>query len=153
MKDSKRLSDRKKTYYQRHKNEEEFKEHRRKWAKDYRDTHPEVKKYQKAYAKKYYAANKKKLNAERKLYPDKTRNERVNRFKQKERNTLGKNYIIQLITRSGKIKKQDVTPYMISKRRKQIQQKRLARFPFSAQSSQQSFGAKHKTLRHSSNNS
>ncbi len=71
--------------------------------------------------------NKKKLNAERKLYPDKTRNERVNRFKQKERNTLGKNYIIQLITRSGKIKKQDVTPYMISKKRKQIQQKRLVR--------------------------
>ncbi|MEP6465709.1 MAG: hypothetical protein ABJB05_05365 [Parafilimonas sp.] len=127
MKKNDPLSDSKKTYYQRHKNEAEFKEHRRKWAQDYRDIHPEVKKYQKEYAKKYYAANRKELNAKRKLYPDKKRNERVNRFKQKERNTLGKNYIIQIITRTGKIKKQDVTPYMIIKRRKQIQQKRLTR--------------------------
>lgn len=121
-KSSKKLS-----YYQRHKNEEWFREHRRLWAQRYRAAHPELKAYHRAYAKKYYAANREVLNEKRKKYPDPTRNERVNRFKQKEGDRLGKAYIIQLLTRSGKLKKEDIRPYMIQKRRKQIQLKRAAK--------------------------
>ena len=112
------------SYYQQHKNEEWFKEHRRLWAKQYREAHPELKKYMREYHKAYYAANKETLNEYRKGYLDTTRNERVNRFKQKERDNLGDNYIIQILIRRGKIEKQDVTPAMIKKRREQILQKR-----------------------------
>ena len=115
---------RKNLYYQRHKDDPAFKEHRREWARAYRASHPEIKAYQRAYHKKYYAAHREELNAKRRQYEDKNRNERVNRFKQKERDNLGRNYIIALLTRSGKITKEDITPYMIAKRRKQILQKR-----------------------------
>ena len=115
------------SYYERHKDEEWFKEHRRQWAQQYRAAHPELKAYQRTYAKKYYQENKEWLNEKRKQYPDPTRNERVNRFKQKERDNLGKAYIIQLLTRSGKLNKEEVTPYMIQRRRKQIQVKRAAK--------------------------
>jgi hypothetical protein len=117
----------KKKYYEQRKNDPAFREHRRELARAYREAHPEVKEYQRKYAKKYYAANKERLNQQRKYYPDPTRNERVNRFKQQERNNLGKNYIISLLIRSGKIRKEDITPYMIAKRRKQILQKRALR--------------------------
>jgi hypothetical protein len=40
---------------------------------------------------------------------------------------LGRNYIIALLTRSGKVNKEAVTPYMIAKRRKQILAKRAAK--------------------------
>jgi hypothetical protein len=40
---------------------------------------------------------------------------------------LGKAYILQLICRNGKVKKEDVTPYMIKKRRMQILQKRAVK--------------------------
>ena len=117
----------KRSYYQRHKDEEWFKEHWRQWAQQYRDTHPETKEYHRAYAKKYYQANRERLNEKRRQYTDPTRNIRVNRFKKKERENLGKAYIIQLLTRSGKLKKEEVTPYMIQRRRKQIQVKRAAK--------------------------
>lgn len=118
---------RKDLYYERHKNDPAFKARRAAWARAYRAAHPEVKAYQRAYRKKYYAAHKDELNAKQRLYPDKTRNERVNKFKKREREALGRNYIIALITRSGKIKKEDVTPAMIAKRRRQIRAKRAAK--------------------------
>jgi len=112
------------SYYQQHKNEGWFKEHRRKLAQNYRDAHPEVKKYQKEYSKKYSVINRKALNEYRRTHPDPTRNERVNRFKKKEREELRDNYIIQLLTGTGKLKKEDVTRSLINKRRKQILLKR-----------------------------
>ncbi len=115
------------SYYQKHKDDPAFKEHRNSWAREYRKKHPEIKEYIKKYHIKYYVENKEALKEKCKSYPDPTRNERVNRFKQKERETLGKAYIIQLFTRSGKLKKSDITPYMIAKRRKQILEKRAAK--------------------------
>jgi hypothetical protein len=112
------------SYYQQHKNEEWFKEHRRKLAQNYRDTHPEVKGYQRKYQKKYFAENREALNEYRRKHPDPKRNERINRFKKKEREELRDNYIIQLLTGRGKLKKEDVTRAMINKRRKQIFLKR-----------------------------
>ena len=114
-------------FYQRHKDEESFIEHRNKWAAEYRKGHPEIKEYQKKYHKKYFQENKERLNEYRKELPDHTRNERVNRFKRKEREELGKNYIIQLLTRGGKFKREEITPKMISDRRKQIIKKRQLR--------------------------
>jgi hypothetical protein len=121
MKESKKQKD---TYYQRHKEDPAFKEHRNAWARAYRE---KIREYQREYQKAYFKAHREELNAKRRQYADTTRNERVNRFKQKERERLGKNYIISLLTRSGKIRKEDVTPYMIAKRRRQILQKRAAR--------------------------
>lgn len=123
----KKAKKRKDNYYQQRKSDPEFKAHRNALARAYRESHPEIKDYQKAYGKKYYQAHKEELNAKRKLYPDLTRNERVNRFKKREREALGRNYIIALLTRSGKVKKEDITPYMIAKRRKQIVAKREAK--------------------------
>ena len=112
------------TYYQKHRDDPAFREKRRLWAQAYREAHPELKAYYRKYAKKYYVANRERLNEYQRGRPDPTRNERVNRFKKKEREALGKAYILQLICRNGKIKKEDVTPYMIKKRRMQILQKR-----------------------------
>lgn len=125
MKNKTNIQKSKKSWYDKHKNEKEFRAHRSQLTKDYIEKHPWIKEYYREYAKKYYQANKKKLNAQRKKYPDPTRNGRVNRFKQKERDALEDNYIIQLITRGGKIKKQNVTVGMIIARRKQIQEKRI----------------------------
>ncbi len=120
----KQTKKRKDLYYQQHKTDPEFKERKRQWAKEYREAHPEIKVYQKKFQKQYYATHREELNAKRKQYPDPTRNERVNRFKKRERETLGRAYIIALLTRSGKVTKKDITPYMIAKRRKQILAKR-----------------------------
>ena len=73
---------RKSLYYQRHKDDPAFREHRRQWAREYRANHPEVKGYQREYQKRYYQGHQEELNTKRRLYPDKNRNERVNRFKQ-----------------------------------------------------------------------
>lgn len=117
----------KRSYYQKKKDDPAFLEKCRLRAQAYRDAHPELKEYHRAYAKKYYVANRERLNAYQRSRPDPTRNERVNRFKKREREALGKAYILQLICRNGKLEKKDVTPYMIKKRRAQILQKRAAK--------------------------
>jgi hypothetical protein len=115
------------SYYQKRKDDPAFLEKRRLWAQAYREAHPKVRAYQRAYQKKYYAVNSERKKAYQRSRPDPTRNERVNRFKKKEREALGKAYILQLICRNGRVKKEDVTPYMIRKRREQILRKRAAK--------------------------
>jgi hypothetical protein len=124
---ARRIPPQKLSYYQKRKDDPAFREKRRLWAQRYREAHPELRAYYRTYAKKYYKANREAINAYQRSRPDATRNERVNRFKKRERAALGKAYILQLICRNGKLKKQDVTPYMIKKRRTQILHKRAAK--------------------------
>ena len=107
-------------YYAKRKNDPDFMEKLRAYQRNKRATDPEYRAYLKAYAKKYYQEHKKELNEKRKTYPDPTRNARVSKFRKKEMKTLADNYIIRLLTRYGKYTKEEVTPALIRKKRKEI---------------------------------
>ncbi len=115
-------------YYAQHKNDEAFMESRRKAQQHRRDTDPAYKEYLRRYAKRYYQLHKEHLNQLRKKYPDKTRNERVSRFRKKEALELARAYIVRLLTRSGQYTKEEITPAMIRAKRthvKKFREKKL----------------------------
>jgi hypothetical protein len=75
-------------------------------------------------SKSILQTTQRKNQPNRKKYPDRTRNERVSKFRKKEALNLADNYIIRILTRRGKFKKEDITPEIIETRRKQISLKR-----------------------------
>lgn len=114
------MTTRNQRYYAKRKNDPAFMERCREYQRNKRANDPEYRAYLRAYAKKYYQQHKKELNEKRRSYPDPTRNERVSKFRKKESETLAKNYIIRLLTRYGKYRKEEITPALIRKKRNQI---------------------------------
>ena len=73
------------------------------------------KKYYKTYQRDYYRKNKKKLD------------EKVLAFKRKEIENLADNYIINVLTKYGKYKKEEVTSDLIKAKRREIKKRRKER--------------------------
>lgn len=90
-------------------------------------TNPEYRKYHKQYHKKYYQDHREELNEKHRKYEDKTRNERVRRYWQRESEKLSKKYIMRLFLRHGKYTAEEITPYMIAKKRREIRRLRASR--------------------------
>jgi len=75
----------------------------------------DYKEYYKTYQRKYYRKNKKKLD------------EKVLEFKRKEIENLADNYIVNVLTKYGKYKKDEVTPDLIKTKRREIKKRRKQR--------------------------
>ena len=106
-------------YYENNKNKPAFKKRRAAWSKEYRRTHPKYRAYVAAYLKKYYKKNKKHLD-EQTREPNKI-------WHKNDVKTLGKTYVSTLIMRTLGITRDQVTPYMLKKRRERVLETRKLR--------------------------
>jgi hypothetical protein len=106
-------------YYAKKKKDPEFMEARRQRAASFRAT-PKGKAYHKKYWTQYYKENKDKIDEYRKTLPDPTRNARSRKYWALQREKLTKAYIVKLLTRHSGLTKNEITPYMVAKKRKEI---------------------------------
>ncbi len=106
-------------YYQAMRNDPVRWEKRKAAQREYVRTHKKYRQYQRNYMLEYYYANKAELNEKRKGYADNTRNERVKRYWDKQKEKLSDKYIIKLLTRRL-YRPEDITPAMVRKKRKEV---------------------------------
>jgi hypothetical protein len=107
-------------YYAKKKIDPEFMEVRRQRATAFRVT-PKGKAYHRNYARQYYKENKNRIDKYRKTLPDPTRNTRSRKYWALQKENLTKPYIVKLLTRRGGLTKSEITPFMVVKKRKEVQ--------------------------------
>jgi hypothetical protein len=107
-------------YYAKKKKDPKFMEERRQRAAAYRAT-PEGKVYHKKYWRQYYKENKNRIDEYRKTLPDPTRNARSKKYWSLQKQKLTKPYIVKLLTRHSGLAKNEISPCMVVKKRKEIQ--------------------------------
>lgn len=106
-------------YYARKKEEDpNFMKSRAKLQRKRYAENAEYREYQKVYHKAYSTINKAEITELHKLYPDKTRNERVKKHWTRESEKLSDKYIIKLLKRRNKDLK--ITQKLIKERRKKV---------------------------------
>ena len=77
--------------------------------------------YHRKYWKQYYKENKNRIDEYRKTLPDPTRNARSRKYWALQKENLTKPYIVRLLTRHSGLTKNEITPYMVVKKRKEVQ--------------------------------
>jgi hypothetical protein len=106
-------------YYAKKKNDPAFLEDRRQRAAAFRAT-AEGKAYHRAYWKQYYKQNKNRIDEYRKTIPDPTRNVRSRKYWAQQSEKLTKQYIVKLLTRHSGLTNNEITPYMVFNKCKEI---------------------------------
>jgi hypothetical protein len=106
-------------YYAKKKKDPAFMEARRQRAAAFRAT-PAGKGYHRNYGRQYYKDNKNRIDEYRKTLPDPTRNARSRKYWALQKENLTKPYIVKLLTRHSGLTINEITSYMVVKKRKEI---------------------------------